>query len=51
MRIRVSEISKFGRNTQGTKIMNLRGSDDLRAIARIADTDDDEEIEAEVDSE
>lgn len=46
IKLLVDSISKFGRNTQGTKIMNLREKDEIQGIARIADgAEDDHESE------
>lgn len=42
MKCLVKEISSIGRNTQGTKIINLRENDYLTAIARIPDSDEEE---------
>lgn len=41
MKLLVKEISLFSRNTQGTKIINLRSNDELRLLTRIPD----EEVE------
>lgn len=43
MKLLVDEISQFSRNTQGTRIINLRDGDELQAIARIADVEEEEE--------
>lgn len=40
MKVLVKEISQFARNTQGTRVINLRGKDELYAIARIPDDED-----------
>lgn len=37
MKLLVKEISQFSRNTQGTKIINLRDGDELNLITRIPD--------------
>lgn len=42
MKLNVDEISQFGRNTQGTKIINLKDNDELQAVERIVDTEEDE---------
>ena len=48
IKLLVDSISQFGRNTQGTKIMNLREKDEIQGIARIADgAEEDEEFEEE----
>lgn len=46
MKLLVKEISEFSRNTQGTRIINLRENDELRVVCRIPD----EEIEEIEDS-
>jgi len=45
MKLLVDEVSQFSRNTQGTRVINLREGDELQAVARIADASEEEEIE------
>ena len=50
IRTRVSEISVYGRNTQGVRIMNTSEGEQLVSIARIREEDiddDDEFVEGE----
>lgn len=47
IKLLVGSISQFGRNTQGTKIMNLRDKDEIQGIARIADGSEEDEEESE----
>lgn len=50
MKLKSKEISQFNRNTQGTRIINLREGDELQAIARIVDVDDDEFENVEIEN-
>jgi DNA gyrase subunit A len=45
IRMRVSEISVIGRNTQGVKLINLEDKELVVAVEHLAESDDDEEIE------
>lgn len=47
MKVKISDISSFSRNTQGSRIMNLRDEDELYTIARILDNDEEETDEVE----
>jgi len=48
MKLLVDEISQFSRNTQGTRVINLRDGDELQAVARIVEAEpSEEELEAE----
>jgi len=48
MKLLVDEISQFSRNTQGTRVINLRDGDELQAVARIVEAEpSEEEFEAE----
>jgi len=40
VRIRVAEVSKMGRNTQGVRLINLGGKEQLIGIERIAEVDE-----------
>jgi DNA gyrase subunit A len=42
IKLLVDSISKISRNTQGTKIMNLRDKDEIQGVARIADGADED---------
>lgn len=44
IRMKVEHIREAGRATQGVKLINLDNNDEIAAIARIQDQDDDEEI-------
>ena len=49
VRIAADTIRQTGRNTQGVRVVNLKGGDTLVAVARVADNDggvDDEANEA-----
>ena len=40
IRVQADEVSEYGRNTQGVRVMNLRaGSEAVISITRIADSD------------
>ncbi|TAE50618.1 MAG: DNA gyrase subunit A [Bacteroidetes bacterium] len=43
IRMRVSEISTLGRNTQGVRLIKLKGSDEIASVARVIEQADDEE--------
>jgi DNA gyrase subunit A len=51
VRISMKDIRIMGRNTQGVKLVNLRDTDYLVAIQKIAGSDEDEQSEAIVGSE
>ncbi|MEM9109183.1 MAG: DNA gyrase C-terminal beta-propeller domain-containing protein, partial [Planctomycetota bacterium] len=40
VRIAADSVRQTGRNTQGVRVVNLKGGDTLVAIARVADADD-----------
>jgi DNA gyrase subunit A len=44
IRLRVDELRVVGRATQGVKLINLRGSDEIAAVCRVMKSDEDEEI-------
>ncbi|MFK7972256.1 MAG: DNA gyrase subunit A [Bacteroidia bacterium] len=46
IRLGVSSISQLGRNTQGVRLIRLKGKDEIASVARVAEQDD-EEINAE----
>jgi DNA gyrase subunit A len=50
IRIRVADVREAGRNTQGVKLVTLRGDERLQDIARVIPEDDEEPAE-EADSE
>ncbi len=39
IRIKVSDVSKVGRNTQGVRLFNLKQGEQVVSLARCADTD------------
>jgi DNA gyrase subunit A len=43
IRMDVSEIRVMGRATQGVKLINLKGSDSIAAVAKVEISEDDEE--------
>jgi DNA gyrase subunit A len=45
VRTRISEIRAVGRNTMGVKLMDLRGSEKLQAIAPVVSQETVEEAE------
>ena len=48
IRMAVDELRVMGRNTQGVKLINLKGNDEIAAIAKVEmDKDVEEDIEAE----
>jgi len=44
IRLRVSDLRVMGRNTQGVRLINIKGSDSIAAVAKVM-RDEDEEIE------
>ncbi|HLW62816.1 MAG TPA: DNA gyrase subunit A [Flavobacterium sp.] len=44
IRIRVSDLRVMGRNTQGVRLINIKGNDSIAAVAKVM-RDEDEEIE------
>jgi DNA gyrase subunit A len=48
VRTRVKEIRETGRNAQGVKLMDLRGSEKLQAIAPVVSQETEEEVESPV---
>lgn len=47
IRIRVSEISVIGRNTQGVRLINLEDGEHVMAVEKLAETEDEELEESE----
>lgn len=47
IRMKVSHIREAGRATQGVKLINLDGGDEIAAIARIQDQEEEEELQVE----
>jgi DNA gyrase subunit A len=43
IRLRVSEVRRSGRNTQGVRLIGLESSEEVVAIARLAERDDPEQ--------
>jgi DNA gyrase subunit A len=50
IRLKVSELRVLGRNTQGVKLINLRGKDFIASITKVP-TDNEEETPEEVNTE
>jgi len=48
VRARASDVSIIGRNTQGVTLINIAKGEKLVSVAKIAETEDDEESEIEV---
>ncbi len=46
VRTRVKEIRETGRNTQGVKLIDLKGNEKLTAIAPVVSQEEEEEAEA-----
>jgi DNA gyrase subunit A len=44
IRIRVSDLRVMGRNTQGVRLINIKGTDAIAAVAKVM-REDDEEVE------
>lgn len=51
VRTRVAEVSSMGRNTQGVRLINLTNGEKLIGMERIAESDEDEALDAEADEE
>ena len=49
VRARAADVSIIGRNTQGVTLINIADDEALVSVAKIAETDDDEEGTEEVD--
>ena len=47
IRMAVAGVRKISRNTQGVRLIRLEEGDQLRAIARLAEREEEEEVEAE----
>jgi len=47
VRVPVSSISRIGRNTKGVKLVNLKKGDRLIAAARVAETEEEVDAQAE----
>ncbi|MGJ8684889.1 MAG: DNA gyrase subunit A [Nonlabens sp.] len=45
IRIDVKNLRVMGRATQGVRLINLKGNDSIAAVAKVAQEDDDEELE------
>ncbi len=44
IRMRVDDLRVMGRNTQGVRLINLKGNDSIAAVAKVVREDEDEEI-------
>ncbi len=44
IRMRVDDLRVMGRNTQGVRLINLKGNDSIAAVAKVIREDDNEEI-------
>ena len=44
IRMRVDDLRVMGRNTQGVKLINLKGNDSIAAVAKVVREEEDEEI-------
>ena len=51
VRTRVAEVSSMGRNTQGVRLINLTKDEKLIGLERIAESDEDEMADGEIDAE
>lgn len=47
IRIKVSDLRVMGRNTQGVRLINLKGNDAIAAVAKVMKDEDEEEIETD----
>jgi DNA gyrase subunit A len=47
IRLKVDELRVMGRNTQGVRLINLRGNDEIAAICTVIKSDEDEDLEGE----
>lgn len=45
IRMRIADLRVMGRNTQGVRLINLRGNDSIASITKVEHTDDDEPAE------
>lgn len=45
IRIRVSDLRVMGRNTQGVRLINIKGNDAIAAVAKVMREEDEEEME------
>lgn len=51
IRMAIKDIRELGRNTQGVRLIRLKDSDEIAAIAKVADKDDDIETALPLDNE
>ena len=47
IRLNVGSISKLSRNTQGVRLIRLKSDDEIASVAKVADSDEEEEIASE----
>ena len=48
VRARAADVSIIGRNTKGVTLINIADDEALVSVAKIAETDDDEEVADEI---
>ncbi|MDG5492888.1 DNA gyrase subunit A [Psychroserpens sp. SPM9] len=48
IRMEVADLRVMGRATQGVKLINLKGSDSIAAVAKVMKEDDDEDLDSEI---
>src|SRR5690606_26976057 len=49
IRLRVSDLRVMGRNTQGVRLINIKGNDSIAAVAKVMrDEDDENEMDDEL---
>ena len=46
IRMDIADISVLGRNTQGVRLIRLKGEDEIASVAKVVESDDDEENES-----
>ncbi len=48
IRLRVSDLRVMGRNTQGVRLINIKGTDSIAAVAKVMRDEDEEEMDDEL---
>lgn len=51
IRMRTSDISVLGRNTQGVRLIRLKGDDEIASVAKVAETEDEPRGEDQIEGE
>jgi len=45
IRLQLSDLRTMGRNTQGVRLINLKGNDEIAAVAKVIRQDEEDEVE------